>query len=140
MPGDILLIEAGDSIPADLRLIDVAGLNADEAILTGEPLPVGKTLAPVAAQAALADRTSMAFGGTMITEGTGAGVVVATGPATQIGRISAMMQAIEVLTTPLIAQMQRFAKVLTGFVLGVAALVLAFAICPSARPPWYSWV
>lgn len=134
VPGDIVLIEAGGRVPADLRLIEVANLTAEEAMLTGESLPVRKALAPVAAEAPLGDRSSMAFSGTMIAEGTGTGVVVATGPATQIGRISDMMSVVEVLTTPLIAQMSRFAKVLTGFVLAVAALVLAFTSLVRGTP------
>lgn len=126
VPGDIVLIEAGDRVPADLRLIELAGLTAEEAMLTGESLPVRKSLAPVAAGVPLGDRTSVAFSGTMIAEGTGTGVVIATGAASQIGCISEMVRSVEVLTTPLIAQMSRFAKVLTVFVLAVAALVLAF--------------
>lgn len=134
VPGDIVLIEAGDRVPADLRLIEVANLTAEEAMLTGESLPVRKALAPVAAEAPLGDRTCLAFSGTMIAEGTGTGVVVATGAATQIGRISDMMSSVEMLTTPLIAQMSRFAKVLTGFVLAIAGLVLAFTTLVRGTP------
>ncbi|MGZ3217812.1 cation-translocating P-type ATPase [Paracoccus sp. T5] len=134
VPGDVVLIEAGDRVPADLRLIEMANLTAEEAMLTGESLPVRKALAPVAAEAPLGDRNPMAFSGTMIAEGTGTGVVTATGAATQIGRISDMMSSVEVLTTPLIAQMSRFAKVLTGFVLSVAALVLAFTTLARDTP------
>ena len=128
VPGDIVLIEAGDRVPADLRLIEVAGLTVEEAMLTGESLPVRKDTAPAAPDAALGDRRSMAFSGTMVVEGTATGIVTATGAETEIGRISGMMQAVEVLTTPLIAQMHRFARVLTGFVLAVAAGVLAFTV------------
>ncbi|MGY6548269.1 MAG: cation-translocating P-type ATPase [Roseinatronobacter sp.] len=134
VPGDIVLIEAGDRIPADLRLIALAGLTVEEALLTGESLPVRKALDPVARDAPLGDRRAMAFSGTMVVEGTGTGVVVATGTQTQIGRISDMMQSVEVLTTPLIAQMDRFAKLLTGFVLAVAALILAFTTLVRGTP------
>ncbi|MDM7458576.1 MAG: HAD-IC family P-type ATPase [Paracoccus sp. (in: a-proteobacteria)] len=126
VPGDIVLIEAGDRVPADLRLISVAGLSADEAMLTGESLPVDKSTDPVAEDAPLGDRHSMVYSGTMVTQGRAVGVVTATGPQTEIGRISGIMQHVEVLTTPLIAQMHRFARVLTGFVLMVALAVLAF--------------
>jgi calcium-translocating P-type ATPase len=134
VPGDIVLLEPGDRVPADLRLIALANLTAEEAMLTGESLPVRKTTAAVATDAALGDRSCLAFSGTLIVEGTGIGVVVATGAATQIGRISDMMTSVEVLTTPLIAQMSRFAKALTGFVLVIAALVLAFTTMLRGMP------
>jgi P-type E1-E2 ATPase len=103
VPGDIVLIEAGDRVPADLRLIEARGLKAEEAILTGESVPVDKGTAPVAAEAALGDRSPMLFSGTLIAAGTGRGVVVATGAATQIGRISGMLSQVQTLTTPLVA-------------------------------------
>lgn len=94
-PGDIVLLEAGNRVPADLRLIEARGLKAEEAILTGESVPVDKDVRPVAEDAALGDRTSMLFSGTLIAAGTGRGVVVATGPSTQIGRISGMLSRVE---------------------------------------------
>lgn len=134
VPGDIVLLEAGDKVPADLRLIEIAGLTVEEAILTGESVPVRKALEPVAADAPLGDRRSMAFSGTMIAEGTAAGVVVATGGATEIGRISGMMQGIETLTTPLIRQMGEFARYLTGFVMAAAAAILVFTLLVRQMP------
>ncbi len=128
VPGDIVLLEAGDKVPADLRLTEVSGLSVEEAILTGESVPVRKDTDAVAADADLGDRTSMVFSGTLVAEGTAAGVVIATGPDTQIGRISGMMAGVETLTTPLIRQMHVFAKWLTGFILGVAGLILAFTV------------
>lgn len=126
VPGDIVLIEAGDRVPADLRLIQSRGLKAEEAILTGESVPVDKAIAPVAEEAALGDRTSMLFSGTLVAAGAGRGVVAATGAATQIGRISGMLGQVETLTTPLVAQMDRFARWLTLFILIVAASLLAY--------------
>jgi calcium-translocating P-type ATPase len=126
VPGDIAMLEAGDKVPADLRLIDVAGLTVQEAILTGESVPIRKQVEPVEAQAQVGDRSSMVFSGTMVAEGTATGVVVATGAATEIGRISGMIADVETLTTPLIRQMAVFAKYLTGFILIVAVIVLAF--------------
>ena len=79
VPGDIVLVEPGDRVPADLRLIEARGLSAEEAILTGESVPVDKRTAPVDAEAALGDRSSMLFSGTLVAAGTGRGVVVATG-------------------------------------------------------------
>src|SRR6056297_2885406 len=126
VPGDIVLVQAGDLVPADLRLTRANGLKAAEAILTGESVPVDKGTAPVAGDAALGDRASMLFSGTLVAAGTGRGVVTATGGDTQIGRISGMLSKVEALTTPLVAQMDRFARWLTVFILIVAGLLLGY--------------
>jgi len=124
VPGDIVLVEAGDRVAADLRLLEARGLMVEEAVLTGESVPVHKRIDPVAADAALGDRTSMLFSGTLIAAGTGRGVVVATGPATQIGRISGMLAKVQMLVTPLVRQMNIFARWLTAFILLVAVSLL----------------
>jgi magnesium-transporting ATPase (P-type) len=126
VPGDIVLVEAGDRVPADMRLIAAHGLKAQEAILTGESVPTDKATAPAAADAPLGDQSSMLFSGTLIAAGTGRGVVTATGGESQIGRISGMLDSIETLTTPLVAQMDLFARWLTMFILIVAASVLTY--------------
>jgi magnesium-transporting ATPase (P-type) len=126
VPGDIVLLEAGDKVPADLRLIRASGLQIQEAILTGESVPSDKSTAPVAQDAALGDRSSMAYSGTMVTAGQGRGLVVSTGAATEIGRISSLLATVEVLTTPLVRQMNVFAKWLTLLILLIAAVLLAF--------------
>ncbi|MGD8430639.1 MAG: HAD-IC family P-type ATPase, partial [Ectothiorhodospiraceae bacterium] len=126
VPGDIVLVEAGDRVPADLRLTDARGLKVQEAILTGESVPVDKGTAPVEPGAVLGDRTSMLFSGTLVAAGTGRGVVVATGADTQIGRISGMLATVESLTTPLVHQMDVFARWLTVFILLIAASLLVF--------------
>ena len=126
VPGDIVLIEAGDKVPADLRLLRTHGLQIQEAILTGESVAVEKRIAPVGINAALGDRACMAFSGTTVTSGQGRGVVVTTGDATQIGLISGLLSRVETLTTPLVEQMAVFAKWLTLFILVVAGLILAF--------------
>ncbi|WP_071795033.1 cation-translocating P-type ATPase [Natronohydrobacter thiooxidans] len=128
VPGDVVVLEAGDKIPADLRWLELAGLTVEEAILTGESVPVRKALDPVGAEAALGDRSSAGFSGTMVAEGTGSGVVTATGGQTEIGRISTLMAGVETLKTPLIQQMEVFAKVLTGFIMALAAGILAFTM------------
>ena len=110
VPGDIVLIEAGDRVPADLRLIEARGLAAEEAMLTGESVPVAKDPAPVAPDAPLGARASMLWSGTLITRGAGRGVVTATGPATEIGRIGGLISGVVDLGTPLVAQMDRFAR------------------------------
>jgi len=134
VPGDIVLVEAGDRVPADLRLIEARGLKAEEAILTGESVPVDKGTAPVTEDAALGDRTSMLFSGTLVAAGTGRGVVAATGTETEIGRISGMLGRVEPLTTPLVAQMDRFARWLTVFILIVAAALLAYGYFVGRMP------
>jgi magnesium-transporting ATPase (P-type) len=126
VPGDIVQIEAGDRVPADVRLIKARGLKAEEAVLTGESVPVDKGTDPVACDAALGDRACMVFSGTMIAAGTGRGVVTATGADTQIGQISGMLGEVETMTTPLVMQMDRFARWLTVFILIVAGTLLAY--------------
>jgi len=125
--GDIVLIEAGDRVTADLRLVRARNLKIDEAILTGESVPVEKATATVAAGAALGDRTAMAFSGTFVASGQGTGVAVETGRRTELGRISAMLGTVEVLKTPLILQMDHFARQLTLVILGIAAVAFLFA-------------
>ncbi len=126
VPGDLVLVEAGDRVPADLRLVSARGLKAEEAILTGESVPVDKAIAPVPAEASLGDRRSMLFSGTMVVAGAGRGVVVATGKRTEIGSISGMLSKIETLATPLVRQMDVFARWLTVFILIVGASLLAY--------------
>ncbi len=126
VPGDIVLLEAGDKVPADLRIIDARGLGAQEAILTGESVPVEKTVESVADDAPLGDRRSMLWSGTLITQGTAVGVVVATGQATEIGRIGGLLEGVEQLTTPLVAKMDHFARWLTFLILLVSALLLVY--------------
>jgi magnesium-transporting ATPase (P-type) len=110
VPGDILVLEAGDRVTADVRLIRSRNLRIDEAILTGESNPVEKTSKPVAADASVGDRRSMAYSGTLVTAGQGLGLVVASGMATELGRISELMGTVEELTTPLIRHMNAFAR------------------------------
>lgn len=126
VPGDVVLLEAGDHVPADLRLIAAKGLAVQEGILTGESVPVDKGTEPVQADTPLGDRASMAWSGTLITQGAGRGLVVATGAGTEIGRIGAMLGSVETLTTPLVAQMNRFARWLSLLIVMIAALLLVF--------------
>ena len=126
VPGDIVLLEAGDKVPADLRLLTAHGMSVQEAILTGESVPVEKHTKPVAEDAPLGDRCCMTFSGTLVTSGQAKGVVVTTGGHTEIGRISGLLSEVETLTTPLVTQMGVFAKWLTVFILLIAAILLAF--------------
>ncbi len=134
VPGDLVLLEAGDKVPADLRLLRVHGLQIQEAILTGESIAVDKHTDPVPVGAALGDRKCMAFSGTSIAGGQGMGVVVATGARTEIGRISGLLAGVETLTTPLVQQMAVFAKWLTLVILAVAGLLLGFGYLVQGHP------
>jgi magnesium-transporting ATPase (P-type) len=134
VPGDLVLLEAGDRVPADVRLLRAHGLRADEAVLTGESVPVDKSPEPVAADAPLGDRHGVLFSGTFVTAGQGTGLVVATGAATELGRISGMLGAVIPLATPLIRQMDRFARQVTVTVLLVSVLVFAFAVWVRSLP------
>lgn len=126
VPGDIVLLEAGEKVPADLRLLAAKGLRIQEAILTGESVPVEKATGPVAVEAVLGDRSCMAFSGTIVVGGAGRGVVVATGESSEIGRISGLLSRVETLTTPLIRQMDTFARWLTILIMLIAAILLVF--------------
>jgi Ca2+-transporting ATPase len=125
VPGDIILIEEGDAIPADVRLIQVAALHTAEAALTGESLPVAKDAAPIAdaGDTALGDRRNMAFSGTVATSGRGRAVVTATGMHTEMGRIAGMLQQAPDEATPLEKELDRVGKLL-----GIIVVVIAIAM------------
>jgi magnesium-transporting ATPase (P-type) len=127
VPGDLVMLESGDRVPADLRLTRARGLRIEEAALTGESVPVDKGSDPASAEAPLGNRTSMVFAGTLVAAGQGVGVVTATGAATELGRISAMLGAVTQLATPLLRQMDGFARRLTAVILALAVAVFAFA-------------
>ncbi|MCG8690530.1 MAG: HAD-IC family P-type ATPase, partial [Minwuiales bacterium] len=128
VPGELVVLEPGDRVPADVRLIRVKGLRLQEAALTGESVPVDKSVEPAPPSAPLGDRTSMAYAGTLVAAGQGAGVVVETGTHTEIGRISGMLTEVQQLSTPLLRQMNVFARWLTGAILVLASLVFAFGL------------
>ncbi len=135
VPGDIVLLEAGDRVPADLRLVRSHALLIEEAILTGESVAAEKSILPVAFDASLGDRHSMAYSGTMVASGQGAGVCVATGANTQIGRISALLQEVRPMTTPLLRQINRFGTRFTWLALAVSAILFAFATLARGYDP-----
>ena len=122
VPGDVVLLEPGARVPADLRLTWVNGLQVDESLLTGESLPVAKRTAPVAERAPLADRKNMSFTGSIVTSGRGRGVVVATGTNTELGAIAGLIRAEGLTETPLQQRMASFATVI-GLAVGAASLV-----------------
>ena len=123
VPGDIVRLRSGDRVPADLRLIEAVNLRIEESALTGESVPTDKRVEQVDADAGIGDRRCMAYSGTLVAAGRGIGVVVATGAATELGRISRMMAEVEGLATPLTRQMAAFGKVLSYAILGMAVLM-----------------
>ena len=117
VPGDIVLVEAGSRVAADCRLVFAAALEADESLLTGESVTVGKSTDAVADDASLGDRTSMLFMGSTITRGRGRGVVVATGAQTEIGRIAGTVREAAGVQAPIVARMNRFARIIALLIL-----------------------
>ena len=128
VPGDIVLLKAGDRVPADLRLLEQQGLRIDEAVLTGESVPVDKQTDAVAADADLGDRLCMAFSGTLVTYGRGQGVVAVTAGATEIGKVSEMLSNVQSVTTPLLRQMGEFGRWLSAAIVFIAAATFAFGL------------
>lgn len=126
VPGDIVLLESGDKVPADLRLLDVHGLQIQESILTGESMAVEKQSTPVENSAVLGDRACIGYCGTTVTYGQGMGVVVSTGASTEVGHISDLLSEVQIITTPLVTQMAVFARWLTVFILAIAIMILSF--------------
>ncbi|MBC7290796.1 MAG: HAD-IC family P-type ATPase [Actinotalea sp.] len=126
VPGDVVLLQSGDRVPADLRLVRVHNLRVEESALTGESVPVDKTVDRVAPQAPLGDRTCLAFCGTLVVYGQGRGVVVATGTATEVGRIGALVGRAPDLTTPLTRRLEQLAWQITGLVLVLGGLAFLY--------------
>ena len=123
VPGDIVILEGGDIITADLRLVTASKLQADESVLTGESVPVSKSLEPVADDVSLADRLSMLFKGTAVTRGSGEAVVTGTGMQTELGRISDLVSETAEEPTPLEKRLNRLGHKLIWVSLGIAVLV-----------------
>jgi Ca2+-transporting ATPase len=128
VPGDIMLVEEGDRIAADARLIESTALKTAEAALTGESLPVAKDTAAIPEEALLGDRDNMIFSGTVATYGRGTAVVVATGMQTEMGHIARMLQRTPVETTPLQKQLDHSGKLLGLIVIGIAIVMIATLI------------
>lgn len=124
VPGDVVVLGAGDKVPADLRVVAAEDLRVEEAALTGESTPVSKQVDPVEEEAALGDRKDMAYGGTLVAAGTGAGVVVSTGAKTELGRIDALLRSTEEMETPLTRSLAGVGRGVT-IVIGVVAAAIA---------------
>ncbi|MFN2266684.1 MAG: HAD-IC family P-type ATPase, partial [Desulfonatronovibrio sp.] len=128
VPGDVVVLKAGDKIPADLRLLEAKDLQIDESALTGESVPASKNTYEVDEDASLGGRSGMAYSGTLVTYGQGRGVVAATAELTQIGRISSLLNQVDTLTTPLLRQVARFGHILTIAILILAGITFFFGI------------
>jgi magnesium-transporting ATPase (P-type) len=126
VPGDVVLLQSGDKIPADIRLCEVKNLRVEEAPLTGESVPTDKTGEPVEPKAQIGDRKSMAYSGTLVVSGRAKGIVVATGATTALGHINSMLSNVETMETPLLRQIEKFGKILTVIILIVCALTFAY--------------
>ena len=134
VPGDMVLLQTGDRVPADLRLVLRRNLHIEEAALTGESLPAEKQTEPLPADTILADRTNLAFTGTLVTSGQGAGVVFATGDRTEMGRIAGLMNLADDLQTPLTRKIAQLSRVLLYVILGLAALIFVAGVLRGQ--PW----
>ncbi|MBD2103964.1 cation-transporting P-type ATPase [Leptolyngbya sp. FACHB-261] len=135
VPGDLVLLSSGDKVPADLRLIETRDLQVDESALTGESVPVEKELQLLAADTPLAERTNMAFTGSLVTFGQGRGLVVGIGEMTETGHLSQLMQQSTTLETPLTRKIDRFGKTLLYVILGLASFTFVVGIAQGL-----SWV
>ena len=128
VPGDIVILRAGDRVPADMRLIESHNLRVEEAILTGESTVVDKTTDALEGELPLGDRTNMLFSGTTISAGGGVGVVTATGQETELGHINQMMAGIEKHRTPLLVQMDKLGKAIFVIILAMMAALFVFSL------------
>jgi magnesium-transporting ATPase (P-type) len=128
VPGDVVVLQAGDRVPADVRLFFNKNLHCDESALTGEAKPASKHLERLAEKTALAERTNMAFMGTLVTSGLARGIVISTGIQTEIGEISDLVGKVDMPKTPLQLQLTQFAHQLTMGILVISALTIVLGI------------
>ncbi|MFL5253420.1 MAG: cation-translocating P-type ATPase [Rhodopila sp.] len=135
VPGDIVLLEAGNAVPADVRLLEAIDLRLGEAALTGESLPIGKTTAPLPDPAlGVADQTDMAFKGTVVMHGRGRGIVVATGMVTELGRIAGMLAAVGETRTPLQRRLAVFGRQIAIAALVICGIIFVFGLLRNEPP------
>lgn len=128
VPGDLVLLETGDRVPADLRLLQAVNLEVEESALTGESIPVKKQVGTISGKITPGDARNMAYLGTVVTRGRGRGMVVATGMATEMGRIAGLIQEAGSEETPLQRRLGQLGRGLVAFCLLVCALVVLVGI------------
>ncbi len=128
VPGDVVLLQSGDKVPADLRLISIRELQIDESALTGEPVPVVKEELLLPSDTVLADRLNLAYSGTLVTYGQGVGVVVGTGTITEMGRIHQLIGSAGNIATPLTKKIAYFSQILTVVILGLATVTFGIGM------------
>ena len=126
VPGDVVLLELGDKIPADLRLVEAKNLRTEEAALTGESVPAEKNTDAVSGNATVGDRECMAFSGTMVVSGRATGVVVTTGSETELGRINQLLADVSPLETPLLRQIKKFGYAITAVIAVISVLIFSY--------------
>ncbi len=125
VPGDLVALASGDKVPADLRLLAVKGLRVEEAALTGESVPAEKAVAAVPEATPLGDRRCLAFAGTLVASGTATGLVVGTGQATELGKISGLLRQADALETPLTRALGQVGRTITVGILALTGVMLA---------------
>src|SRR5271157_3880849 len=126
VPGDVVLLESGDKIPADLRLVEAKNLRTEEAALTGESVPAEKNTDAAPENATVGDRECMAFSGTMVVSGRASGVVVTTGSETELGRINQLLADVSPLETPLLRQIKKFGYAITAAIGVISVLIFSY--------------
>ncbi len=134
VPGDIVILRAGDKVAADIRLLDVTNLSIAEAALTGESWPIKKNIVTLPLGTVLAERSNMAYMGTVVSEGRGEGVVVATGLQTELGKIAKLLNDVDNDLTPLQIKLDKFAKTITSIIVAVAFVVMLLGLLQGY--PW----
>ncbi len=133
VPGDVIALEPGDIVPADSRILEVTDFEVDESVLTGESIPVVKTVDKVEANS-LQDMKNMAFAGTTVTRGRAKAIVVSTGMRTELGKIAGMIQEIDVSETPLERKLNKFGKILGSVVIGIAVVIFVLGVIEGKNP------
>jgi len=128
VPGDIVFLQSGDKVPADMRFLQIRNLQIDESALTGESVPVQKSVNQLAHDTGLADRKNMAYGSTLVTYGQGSGIVTATGDHSEVGRISQLISSAQDLATPLTRKIDHFSHILLYAILGLAGITVGVGL------------
>jgi Ca2+-transporting ATPase len=128
VPGDIVFLQSGDKVPADMRFYQIRNLQIDESALTGESVPVQKAVNQLGRDTGLADRKNMAYGSTLVTYGQGAGIVTATGDYSEVGRISQLISSAQDLATPLTRKIDHFSHILLYAILGLAMITVGVGL------------